>query len=66
MLAIAISVLFGLATLVALAVIHASTTYGVRRARQIMAELGVEERRVATITPPAYRPNALPPLFAAA
>jgi len=66
MLAIVISLLFGIAAIASLAVIHASTVHGARRARQILAELAGEELRAARITPPRYRLKALPPLFAAA
>jgi hypothetical protein len=47
MLGIAIALLFGLAALVALAVIHASVAAGVLRAREIMVELAEIERRAS-------------------
>jgi len=45
MLAMAISLLFGLAAFAALLVVHLSIAFGVRRARQIAAELAQIEAR---------------------
>lgn len=57
MLAIAISLLFGLAAFSALAVIYASTIRGVRSARWILAELENGTRRPARpINPQVWRP----------
>jgi hypothetical protein len=67
MLAIAISLLFGLTALAAVMVIHAAFVHGVRRARQIMVELAALEAGTARVTRASrYREPAFPPLFAAA
>jgi hypothetical protein len=60
MLAIVISLLFGLTASAALAVIHASVTTGARRARFILAELAEFERaeRAPVVTPRFARPAA--------
>jgi hypothetical protein len=58
MLAIAISLLFGLVAFAALAVIHASLVQGVRGARRILAELSPGEARAATRRVTAPRPTA--------
>lgn len=65
MLAVVISLLFGIAALAAVVVIHASIAHGIRRGRQIVAELAAGEA-VPAIPVPRYREPALPPLFAAA
>ena len=74
MLALAVSLLFGFAAFVALAVIQSSVLVGARRTRAILAELGEIERRTriarprltaAASAPRRSRP-ALQPLFAAA
>jgi hypothetical protein len=67
MLAIAISLLFGVATFAAVAVIHASIVQGIRRAPLILAELSGEPRPASRIWP-RIRPEsqALPTLPAAA
>ncbi len=44
MLAIAISLLFGLVAFAAIAVVHASVVTGTRRARRILAELAAISR----------------------
>ena len=49
MLAIAISVLFALTALAAIAVIHASLVAGTRRARAILAELAEIDREARVI-----------------
>ena len=46
MLAVAISLLFGLAAFAAVAVIHVSLVGGALRARQIVRELSASDRRV--------------------
>jgi hypothetical protein len=69
MLAIAISLLFGLAAFAALAVIRSSVTVGARRARTILAELAEIERRagVSRSRPvPGWSPPAPMPVGAAA
>jgi hypothetical protein len=69
MLAIAISLLFGLAAFAALAVIASSLTSGARRTRAILAELAEIERkaRVTRPRPVRFQPRAvLQPAFAAA
>jgi hypothetical protein len=69
MLALAVSLLFGLAALAAVAVIHSSLVVGIRRARLILAELDEIERQARVTRPaPAGSPPqlALRPAFAAA
>ena len=56
MLAIAISLLFGLAAFAALAVIHGSLVQGVRNARRILAELSPSEARPTIRREAARRP----------
>ncbi len=63
MLAIAISLLFGVVAFAAVAVIHASVAHGARRARLILAELAGTPRRTARIRPRGQTP---PTMFAAA
>jgi hypothetical protein len=65
MLAIAISLLFGLAAFAALAVIAAALLAGFRRTRSILAELAEIERR-ARVTRLRPSPTVLRPAFAAA
>jgi hypothetical protein len=69
MLAIAVSLLFGLAAFAALVVIASSLKAGARRARAIVAELA-EIDRTARVTRPRsvpFRPRAVPlPALAAA
>jgi len=48
MLAVALSVLFGLIAFAALALVHGSIRVGIRRGRRIMAELSVCERQERT------------------
>ena len=55
MLAIAISLLFGLAAFAALAVIRSSVIAGSRRARAILAELAEIERRSLVTRSPSAR-----------
>ena len=69
MLAIAVSLLFGLAAFAALAVIAFSLMSGSRRVRAIVAELAQIERRAPVTRPWAARLQprpALLPAFAAA
>ena len=69
MLALAVSLLFGLAALAAIAVIRSSLIVGIRRARVILAALDEIERgaRVTRPAPAGSRPQlALRPAFAAA
>lgn len=58
MLAVAISLLFGLTAFTALAVIHAAVARGAGRARLILAELesGTRRARVQPVNPRAWRP----------
>lgn len=56
MLAIAISLLFGLAGFTALAVIYASLIRGARSARYILAELESGRRPARPVNPQAWRP----------
>lgn len=56
MLAIAISLLFGLAAFTALAVIYASLVRGARSARYILAELESGRRPARPVNPQAWRP----------
>ncbi len=67
MLAIAVSLLFGLATLAALAVIHTGLLVGARRARAIFAELAEIDSRVTRSQRVPAQPRAirLPALAAA-
>lgn len=57
MLAIAISLLFGLAAFAALAVIHASLIEGVRGAHRILAELAPGEARAVSAIGPIRQPR---------
>jgi hypothetical protein len=57
MLAIAISLLFGLATIAALAVISSSLVSGSRRVRAILAELAEIERAQIERKPRVTRPR---------
>lgn len=68
MLAVAISLLFGLAAFASIAVIHASIVHGKRRADEILHELAAGERRpVRRISRESWRPApARQPRFAAA
>ena len=68
MLAIAVSLLFGLAAFAALAVIASSLSSGSRRVRAILAELAAIERKAPVTRPRAYpRPQAVfQPALAAA
>ena len=69
MLAITISLLFGLAAFAAMAVLGASLMTGSRRVRAILAELAEIERRerVTRVRPALSTPRAvLQPAFAAA
>jgi len=56
MLAIAISMLFGLAAFVALAVIYGSILCGTAHARRILAELAAEERARTAPVSRAWQP----------
>jgi hypothetical protein len=69
MLAIAISLMFGLAAFTALAVIRSSVVAGSRRARAILAELAEIERRAGVTRGPSAlprQPTARVPVLAAA
>ena len=63
MIAVAISLLFGLALFAALAAIHGSLAHGAYRARQILAELAALEGSKA---PLSRGSRAAPARFAAA
>jgi len=67
MLAIAVSLLFGLAAFTALAVLASSLVTGARRARVILAELAEIDARPCVTRTAAVRPAAaLLPVFAVA
>ena len=57
MLAIAVSLLFGLAAFAALSVISSSLVAGSRRTRAILAELAEIERKARVTRPRAARPG---------